>query len=210
MSEKDFIKGLTDDLEPCKPLKHPAKRMLPWLLLALVYVFVVCVFFIGLRENWYHMLMHDPKFQLDMGLAFAVFITSGLVLGWVNLPDMYQQEWVLSIPLIAVAAFFINMFYTLFTADFSQPEYDMMCFPHSAALTIIPLGYLISIIRNGCPNCHRLSAFFATLTVSAIGWIGLRLTSSIDHAAQTFLIQFLPFILLGVVLGVLSSKLFRW
>lgn len=206
----DIVSQLTAQLEPCKPLAHPFMRMLPWVLAAALYVFVLSVFVIGLRDDWYAMLMHDINFQIDMGLAFFLFISSGFVLGWVNLPDMRQQEWVMIIPIVALVLFLGNVVYRFVTMDAGEPIFDMMCFPKSAALTIVPLGYLIAILRNGCSSCHRLSAFFSILAVSSLGWIGLRMTSMNDHVTQSFFIEFVPFILLGMLIGILSGKLFRW
>ena len=208
--DKDIIDQLSDELETCKPLAHPLQRMLPWLIIAPLYVFIIAVFVIGLRDGWFDMLMHDFAFQIDIGLALFLFISSGAALGWVNLPDMRQDKWVLLFPSVALTLFLSNVIYRLITADFSEPNWDLMCTPHAALMIVLPLGGLIYLIKEGCPFCHKRSALLSSLSLSALGWIGLRMTSSIDHISNTFVIQFIPFIVLGIVLGLLSSKLFRW
>lgn len=207
---EDLISKLSADLEECRPLKHPIKRMAPWVIIATLYVALVAVWGIGLRTDILDMLSQNSRFQLDIGLAAMVYLSSGFVLGWVNLPDMRQQPWVISIPMVFIGLFIANILFRLFTETLADPDFDMMCFPHSVLLTVIPLGYLIFLIRKGCPACHKKSALFATMAISAIGWIGLRFTSPIDHMVHIFFVQFIPFIALGILLGVLSAKLFRW
>ncbi|MAY99650.1 MAG: hypothetical protein CMH32_03890 [Micavibrio sp.] len=207
---EDLISKLSGDLEPCEPLKHPLKRMAPWVIIASLYVALVAFFGIGVRPDIWDMLIHNHRFQLDIGLATMIYLSSGFVLGWVNLPDMRQQPWVVAIPVVFLVLFIGNILFRLFTENLANPNYDMICFPHSVYLTVIPLGYLIFLIRKGCPACHKKSALFATIAISAIGWIGLRFTSPIDHMVHIFFVQFLPFIALGILLGILSAKLFRW
>ncbi|MAS86927.1 MAG: hypothetical protein CMH30_02965 [Micavibrio sp.] len=208
---RDIIKELCDDLRPCKPLSHPLLRMGPWVVLSLIFMMIMAVKVIGLRPDWYEMLMYDRQFQIDIGLATFLGISSALTLGWVNLPDMRQQSWVMAIPAVALVLFLLNIIFNIATADYSQIyEVRMGSFSHCALIVGLPLVALVYLVRKGCPSCHKRSALFAIMTVTALGWVGLRFTCVVDNVAQNFIIQFLPFVLIGLILSVFSDKFFRW
>jgi hypothetical protein len=208
---KDIIKDLCEDLKPCKPLAHPLMRMGPWVVLSLAFMTTMAVYAIGLRPDWYDMLMYDTRFQIDVGLAAFLGISSALTLGWVNLPDMRQQSWVMAVPAVALGLFLLNIVFNFVTADYGQ-AYDvrMGSFSHCALMIGLPLVALVYLVRKGCPSCHKRSALFAIMTISALGWVGLRFTCVVDNIAQNFIIQFLPFIVIGLILSVFSDKFFRW
>ena len=208
---KKIINDLCNDLRPCTPLAHPLLRMGPWVVLSLLYMAYVATEIVGLRADWQDMLMHNMRFQMDVVSGVFLGISSALVLGWVNLPDMRQQEWVMAIPGVALLLFLGNVIYRLATADYSVDfTTHLESFNHCILLVGIPLVALVILIRKGCPACHKRSALFATATITALGWVGLRFTCELDNVAQNFVIQFLPFLLIGLILSVFSHKFFRW
>lgn len=206
---EELIKDLCEDLEPQQPLKHPLIRMLPWLL-ATPAITLLIAYVIGMRADWMEMMLSDSRFQLEMALATGVALSSGAVLGWVNLPDMRQQSWVISIPLVFLVAFFSYVGYMLYIEGTVGMNFQWRYFYDALLLSIIPMVLVITLIRKGCPSCHRISALFATMAVGAFSWIGLRLTCPIDYAGHNFIIQFAPFVVLGLLAGVFSAKLFKW
>ena len=201
---------MCDGLEPRKPLPHPFLRMLPWVVLMIGYMGFIASVVIGLRDNWQMHLRENTVFQLDILFASFLALSSSFALGWVNLPDMRQQPKIVALPMAALGTFALYILWRLIVADYSQFAYSLNCFQHAFLLGAIPVAALVFLLRKGCPSCHKQSAFFTTLAVSSMGWIGLRFTCEIDHVGQNFVLQFLPFLILGLVLGALSDRLFRW
>lgn len=207
---QNLINSLCDELEPRKPLSHPFLRMLPWVVLTIIYMAFIASVVIGLRDNWQAHLMNNTLFQLDILFASFLALSSSFVLGWVNLPDLRQQPKIVMIPLVALGVFALYIGWRLISADYSGFAYNLDCFQDALFLVVLPVAALVFLLRKGCPSCHKQSAFFATLAVSSMGWIGLRFTCNVEHVAQNFVLQFLPFVILGFVLGALSDRLFRW
>lgn len=204
-----LIDNLGEDLKPQKPMKHPLLRMLPLLVLTPILTFAIA-HFIGMRADWSEMMMYDTRFQLEIGLALAIALSSGAVLGWVNLPDMRQQPWVLAIPLVFMLVFFGYIGYMLYQEGLTGMKFQTRYFSDAFMLSLIPTLLLLFILKKGCPSCHKKTALFATMAIAAFSWIGLRLTCPIDYAGHNFIVQFAPFFVLGLLAALFSAKLFKW
>ena len=75
----------------------------------------------------------------------------------------------------------------------------------------IPFLALIYLSAKGHTTQPYWSMTMNVMAVSALGWIGLRLTCSMyDSMTYGFIHYLLPFAILGAAVGFFARKLFKW
>ena len=84
---EDLINQLCGDLEVVKP-RNPYLSISVWLLLSALYITGV-VYYSGLQVNFSEKL-RDASFIFEMGLAFAILISSALASSFLSFPDSFQ------------------------------------------------------------------------------------------------------------------------
>lgn len=205
-----LINNLSDELEEVKPLCHPLTRMFPLLLVSFTYVLAV-IALLGLRDDWMLKMFHDIQFLFEFVLALSVSVSAGLALGWLSIPDMRGQKWVLAVPFTLTAVF---MFWALLRMLFEVDDHFHFQLNHCTLdgifMLILPIGVLTFFSRRGATTHPHLSALMTVLSFSGLAWAGLRLTCGADSFSHAFLMHFVPFIAIGVLFGIFARKIFRW
>lgn len=205
-----LIDSLSDELEPVAPMGHPLVRMLPLLLVSFCYV-VAVIAIIGLRHDWMIKMLDDMGYVFELSLALGVFVTAGLALGWLAIPDMRGQQWITVIPLTLAGVF---LFWACLRLCYESSPYFHFHLGHCALdgvfMLMIPLAILTLFLRKGATTHPRLAGVMTILSFSGLSWTGLRLTCGADNFSHAFLMHFLPFVAIGVLFGLFARKIFRW
>ncbi len=207
---KDLIGSLSEDLEPTKCMSHPFKRLLPWLVMAVIYL-VLLINFMGIRHDL-SAIMQDPRFIFEIILMGFIGISSAICAVFLCVPDMRGRSWLISLPFTGLALFTIWSVIHAITIEGAQMPHLHMdhCMGEGAFMTIIPLAMLLFLTRKGTTTRPILMAVMNMMSIAAVAYIGLRFTCAMDTVAHATLQHLLPYVLIGLILAMAARKIFKW
>ncbi len=205
----DLIAGLCDDLSPAKPCR-PYQGMMIWLVFSVAYL-ALNVIFADIRHDMAGKLT-EASFLFETGIGVAILLSAAFSSSWMNVPDMGQKRGLKAVPL---SLFFILMLWICVKAieqgsgffDGLQMTY---CVPQGLMMQGMPIVGLLIMTMRGYTTRPYWSMVMNVLAVSALGWLGLRLTCSMDGMGHSFFNHLLPFVIIGAALGLFARKLFKW
>lgn len=169
MSEKSIdslIDALSDELEPIKPIAHPLLRVLPLIVVSVLYVTVMIVL-IGPRNDWMPKSYSEIDYVFEFGLSFSIFLSATIALAWMNIPDMRGQAWLKAVP-ITLAAVFLSWGGLRILFEWQEPLHFALsnCSLDGLFMTVIPVFALTFMSRTGSTTQPRWSAFMTILSFS--------------------------------------------
>jgi hypothetical protein len=204
-----LIENLSSELKPVKCLCHPALRFAPAIIIALVYL-AIAVHVLGMRPDMPDKY-HDLHFLFEVGLMLIISASAALSAIWLSIPDARGLRWV---PIVPLSLFGVYVFWTGLRAYIDggvEIEWHWShCLQDAALMTAIPAAAMVFITRRGATTQPLTMALMIILAVTGMGYIGLRFTCMMDTIAHTTHYHLLPFTVLGVLLGLLAKRLFRW
>lgn len=205
----DLIGQLCEGLEPTPP-RCPYRRVSVWLLASLVYL-VGIVVYLGFRHDIDERLM-DSVFLFETLLAFVMLVSASLASSWLSFPDCIQRNWLKVVPTTIFGVFILWIIVR--SIEEQMGLINMFHIGHCARegmlMEGIPIIALMIITMRGHTTQPYWSMFMNILAVSSLGWIGLRLTCSMDEMGHSFINHLLPIAIVGAGLGFFARKLFKW
>lgn len=205
-----FIDGLSEGLEPVKPLAHPLARMAPLMVVCIVYVCAM-IMMIGPRQDFVPKMIHEIDYAFEILLSIGIFISSAIALGWMSIPDMRGQTWIKAVP-VTLSGVFVLWAVLRIYFEWGEPLVFKLqnCSMDGFFMTFLPVAALVFASRQGTTTQPRWTAIITVLSFSGLGWAGLRFTCAAGTFMQSFVIHFIPFIIMGVIIGVFARRIFRW
>ncbi len=207
---EELINKLCNDLEPTSP-RCPYRRVSVWLMLSLVYLGVV-VQYVGLRMDIADKFS-EPIFFFEFGMITALLLTSSLASSWLSFPDCIQRDWMKIVPLTLFATF-ILWIVSQMIGEQGRGFQDVLHIGHCAKeglfMEAVPIIALIVITMKGHTTQPYWSMAMNVLAVSALGWLGLRLTCSMSDMGHMLVNHILPFAIVSGALALFARKLFKW
>lgn len=206
----DLINQLCDgDLKTLKPT-CPYTYIAIWLIGSIFYLASV-VSYLGLRSD-FDMSAMNPVYIFEIGLGVSILISAAVASSWLNTPDCCQRHWIKFVPVTLSVVFVL---WTILRSmeegmDFLSGLHLGHCAQEGMLMEIIPLIALVFITMKSCTTQPYWSMAMNILAVSTLGWIGLRLTCSIDEMGHSLFNHLLPFAILAAALGMFARKLFKW
>lgn len=208
----NLIDQLLNDHQVIRPERHPMVRTLPVALCIIAYMTIVTAL-IGLRSDWKaEFITEFGIYQVELLMSFIVGFTAILAAGWLRIPYMKNQNWVITAALASAGVFLSFEIYRLISEGitFATVESFIECYLHSLALASLPTMALVLMQKSGSPTRPYLSALMGTLAIAGFAWIALRLTCSVNLAGHNAIVQLSPFMLLGLGLGLYARRLYKW
>ena len=196
-----------------KPLPHPMKQAMFWLIGTLMYLAAFSVY-MGFRADI------ATKFAETLYIADIVFMSlTAMSAGWAALclsrPDGCQMPWIKYIPfdflvLWAAVAFLgaenLNGAKILNTVTLCQFD----CTWHILLLSLPPGIVLFLLIRKGAPVQLYWAGIMATMSVTAFAYVCMRVLEMNDSPAHLLVWHALPVMIMSLV-GMLAGKYtLRW
>ncbi len=206
----DLINQLCGDLEASAP-RCPYRRISIWLILSIVYI-VGVINYLGLKVDIEDHLT-NASFLFEMGLASALFISAALASSWLSFPDCIQRDWMKT---ISVTLFGTFLFWIVANGieegDFSfYKHFAMPSCSRGLLVEAFPFLALLFMTAKGNTTQPYWAMTMNVMAVSALGWVGLRLTCSMyDSMTYGFIHYLLPFCILGAAVGFFARKIFKW
>lgn len=207
---KKTIECLCDGLQPRRRCIKPMWRWLLWLLIVVSYTSAVAVT-IGFRENILES-MQKPTFIFELVLAFSIGISSSLMAFWFSIPDCEKYKQYIAIPLtlLSVQAFWmLDLAFFEGLGDFRENWFSN-CWMNTLIHTALPAFAVIILVKRGATVYPCLLAIFAVIAVSEFGWVGMRLVCPRDNVGEAYILNFLPFVIIGILAGFAAKRLFKW
>ena len=213
MTTEDIDKTIDKLCEGLKPVKPccPTRNGLLWILLVICYTSAVAIA-IGFRPNIDEAMARDD-FIFEMILAFSIAISASLVTFWISIPGCEKRTRYMPVPLTLLAVQFVWMIERLYFEGLGHIRENWLshCWMNTALHTTLPAIAVIMLVkRSGATVMPGWMAAFALIAVSEFGWIGMRLICPKDNVGEAYLINFLPYVVIGVAIGFIGKKLFRW
>lgn len=210
---EDLISQLCGDLE-ATGTRCPYRRILVWVILSMLYIAGVIIYSgVSLDLSDYQT---KASFIFEMAMAFAIFVSAALASSWLSFPDCIQRDWMKIIATTLFGSFLIWIVANGIEeavndgVSIGQNFFISSC-SRGLAVEFIPFIALIYLSAKGNTTQPYWSMTMNIMAVSALGWIGLRLTCSMyDSMTYGFIHYLLPFAILGAGIGFFSRKLFKW
>ncbi|MFA7275274.1 MAG: NrsF family protein [Pseudobdellovibrionaceae bacterium] len=212
MTNEDIDKTIQNLCCELKPVRcfNPLWRGLLWVLLVVSYTSAVALT-IGFRHNIAE-AMNREDFVFEVVLAFMIAISASFMTFWMSIPDCNRHRRFMAVPLtllvvqltwVLVRTFFEGI------GDFRE-NWLSHCWMNTAIHTSLPALAVVLLVRKGATVMPCWLASFAVLAVSEFGWIGMRLVCPKDNVGEAYILNFLPYVVMGLVAGFIAKKLFRW
>jgi hypothetical protein len=196
-----------------KPLPHPMKQALFWLLGTLVYL-AAFSFYMGFRAD-IAAKFAEPLYIAELVLMSLTAISAGWAALCLSRPDCCQMPWIKYVPfdflvLWAAVAFLgaenLNGTTILHTATLCQFD----CPWHIFLFSLGPGIALFFLVRKGAPVQPYWAGTMATLSVTAFGYLCMRLVEMNDNPAHLLVWHALPVMIMSIA-GMLAGKYtLRW
>lgn len=204
-----LIEGLAEELEPTKRLQHPVLRTVLWGGAAVTYTVIVALM-LKIRPDLANKAT-DAAFILEVSLATFTMITAALASAWLAVPDMRGKNWLPVLPLTGVGFLVFWSAVRFFTEGEEMPHLHWdKCFEHGALMAIMPLVAILVMTRKGTTCYPRLTAAMNILSVSMLGYVALRFTCVMDTVGHSGITHIMPFVLVALIMGLTSRKLYKW
>jgi hypothetical protein len=210
--EKDIdklIDELSGELSPSKGVFQPVKVILPWSLLACLYIFGV-MHFLGIRMDFADKITELP-YLFELSLTVIMAAVSIYTAGWLAIPDMRGQKWLLPIAPLLFAVFLLWNLCVIITQGINMPEITWHhCFSDAILMAVVPVALLCMLVRTGKTAAPHMMAFTTVLAAGSLGWAALRITCMADDSGHILLFHFMPYIIIAALLGLLARRIYRW
>ena len=204
------IDELCNGLKPCNRLRSPMWRCLLWMVIAISYV--VCVaLMVGLQPNTTQRL-NENHFVFEIALSFITGIAASLATFMLSVPDSEGREWFFSIPITLFCVHIMWMIVRFMMEGVGMFPTNWLghCWMDTIVMAGVPAALVLVLIKRGATVRPRLLAMNAVLAVASFSWIGIRFICPYETIGKAYFVNFLPFVVMGVVLGLVSKRLFRW
>ena len=195
------------------PGLHPGYRCLVWLCVILVYLAGLSLV-LGFRPDLGQKLAEAP-YQLELVFLAAIIVTASLASAWLTLPDLNQQPWIRYLPLVPLAGFVLLVLATGKDIGWSglmagAAKTSVDCVWHILMFSVPPGLLIFLMMRQGATVRCCWAGGLATLTVSAFGYLCMRLIEPNDSVAHLLVWHMLPLVVM-CILGMIAGRfVFRW
>ncbi len=214
---QSLIKELTEDLTQVKRLAHPLLRTLPWFVVASAYLYGVGRY-LGVRPDYMEQLTSSSAFAFENILAFALMVSAVLSASWLCIPDMREKKWMPSVTFSLAGVFLLWSAVRWFTEGMHMDGFFIAqffndighCFVDGLLLGFIPAVFILFITMRGKTTQPVMLGAMSLLSVTAFGYIGLRMICSLDTVGHSALYHLVPFVMAGGLLGLLARRIYKW
>ncbi len=204
-----LIDQLEDDLEPVKPMASPLQRTVIWFFAGIFSIILVGAL-MGFRMDLGEKAM-DAIFLAELGLIIILSASAAYASAWLSLPDGAEKSKIIIIPYLTVTVALLLIGYEIVQHGFELKNFEIHhCIIDAFAMGTIPVILMIWMMRQGAPTRPVLSALTNMIAAGGIGYIGLRITCGSDAIGHMCAYHIFPFVLAGLLLGLVARKLYHW
>jgi len=197
-----------------KPLPHPMCQTAYWLIGILIYLGILGGYH-GLRADIGEKL-YGLFYVSEIILLMGIGIFSALAAFCLSRPDAHQKPWIKYVPFMLIVPWAIIAFIgSVGDLSFTNLSYAMSlsrfdCLSHIALFSIPPGIGIFLIVRMGAPIQCCSAGTMATLSVTAFGYMLMRLIEQNDNPAHLIVWHALPTMLMCVAGMMIGKVALKW
>ncbi len=214
MRNPNLINDLTAELKPAKP-NLSLSSWICFVLSLLIVAVASGVAILHFRDDLNDAFKNTEFLTQEMSLL-GLALVSLFTLFYLRLPG--RMEYRKSRPLVVFFGnfIFLALAFSIIRQEFKTFDHQlvwnaMLCTEKTIFLSLIPLVFLISILRNAAPTELTKTGFYIALSSVSLAAMGLHLVCVND--SPTHLLGFhiiLPFFIISSLMVMLSRHLLRW
>lgn len=205
----ELIDSLCNDLHESCVMAHPIKRLIPFLVGALLYL-IITINYVGLREDFYDKFAHSP-FAFEITLIASMSFFAALSSVWLCVPDMRQQKWLLTVSLTLFATFCAWTGLRVGIETFAVPHLHWhTCYNISILFGAIPALFIFLVSMRGKTTQPLMLTSMNTIAIGGAGYIGLRLVCHSDDIGHICFFHIAPYIAFAFALSIIGRRIYRW
>jgi hypothetical protein len=209
MRSEDLIRTLASEAKPVRRLAHPARRVVYWLSISLLYVTAI-VLFMGPRPD-IGVKLGEPRFVLEIGAAFLTGVMAAMAAFCAGSPGRPLWERFAPLPMLVLWLGSLGEgCWQGWGANGLPLRPDLVCFPSIVMAGLIPGALILYMVRRGAPLAPVLTTALAALAASALGAAALRLYHTQDASIMILVWQFGSVAVITGLGGLIGRKLLRW
>lgn len=205
-----LIRQLTHGDCPKQAMGCPVSRGLSTAIITFAYVLLVA-FIKDFRTDIE--TLGQGLYAIEIGIALLIGTTSLVAASFLMAPDCYGRRWFVAVPYLLFAALFaMCMSRCMAVEHLMNWHVDIVkqCWFNFWAFGVLPIAAVIFWARRGATVYPVQMGLLQALGTGALGWIGQRLTCPVDDPQHIYIVQWLPVIVVGVLLGLLARRLYKW
>lgn len=213
MNKDELIQNLSEK-GLSKPLPHPFKQSLAWIVCILLYM-IVAATVEGFRFD-INSKLQSITFIAEILLLLAISFSATIISIYYSRPDNLSYKPLRFIPfLLLVIWFFVaysDSMYMLSVDNFiaSLKSKGFMCTCHIMLITALPLIILFFFLRMGASVQHGWAGAMATLGITSFTYLFMRLIEPNDDIVHLITWHAFPIILMCLLAIKLSKLLLKW
>lgn len=209
MRSEDLIRTLASEAKPVRRLAHPARRVVYWLSISLLYVTAI-VLFMGPRPD-IGVKLGEPRFVLEIGAAFLTGVMAAMAAFCAGSPGRPLWERFAPLPMLVLWLGTLGEgCWRGWGANGLPLRPDLVCFPSIVMAGLVPGALILYMVRRGAPLAPVLTTALAALAASALGAAALRLYHAQDASIMILVWQFGSVAVITGLGGLIGRKLLRW
>ena len=213
MKTDDLIRAMVADNAS---VKAPISRTV-WLALGAGLLLAVAHFFslLGVRSDFAHAIMNDPRFMFKFVFTIGLAIPAALLVLRLARPDGVAgwSKWLLIVPPLLLAAAVALEMQAVPADHWAVSAFGSMpvaCMKYIPVLSLAPFVAILFALRQGAPSRPAAAGAAAGLLSGAIG-AALYATFCVDDSPMFLAIWYVAGITIVSALGALvGSRLLKW
>ncbi len=205
----DLINSLSNDLSDIKLMAHPMKRVVPWFIIAIIYLGGVVSVFDVRSDSAVFFTNANSLFELT--LVACMSASAAVCAAWLCIPDMRGQKWMIGVPtcLFVMLALWLGLKVAYEPHNFSGFNFHK-CITEGIIFGLIPAIFLILLTVKGKTTRPVWLAFMNAASIGGVGYIGLRITCASNDVGHVLSYHVLPYIVFGVIISLIARRIYRW
>ena len=177
MDTQELIQRLAADAGAVRRLQPPWVRALVWLAISLPFVAAVVWNKIAMTDP--AQTLGDPRFLIEQAATFATAAAAAFAAFASTVPGFDRRAMLLPLPPLAVWLASVGQGcvqdWVQLGADGLALRPDWECLPYAAVIGIAPAVAMLFMLRRGAPIFPRATLVLGTVSVAALGNLGLQL-----------------------------------
>lgn len=213
MNTEQFISRLVEEGAK-KPLPHPMKQTMLWLLGAFAYLGVLAIY-TGFRDDIVEQLS-SAAVNLELVLLLGMTASAAMAAFCLSRPDSHQKPWIKYLPFGFLVAWALVAFAgsagDLQLADFrnAMTLQQSVCAQHIVLISIPPGIAMFFILRMGATIRCCWAGSMAAWSVTAVTYMLMRLIEKNDDPAHLIVWHVLPIVLICIAGMMIGRFVLRW
>lgn len=204
-----MIESLAGDLAPVKCMGAPMWRAVQWAGFAVVYMAVV-LWGMGVREDIAARLQ-DADFLYETFVLSLIAVSAACASVWLCVPDAKGRKWIVVVPFTLTGSLALWLclhgcwdLLKMMNVHFS------LCLCQCLILAALPAFLIVFMSSRGTTTHPYLMASMNVMAGGAFACIGLRFVCDNEALDHTLLYHVLPFVSIGLLIGVFARRIYKW